>query len=138
VKPLRPNWWLAYPGGDYLWRGRDPVAGIDCWGLYAHVQRHDFGRAVNDFGWVYPLNGAAGREQARAFAVDEVRGWRQVDWEEGAAALFNVGGEPVHVGICTPQPRIVLHAHGDCGVDLLNIDQSVKWKGRFVGCFLPR
>ena len=138
MTPLRPDWWRAYVGGAYLWRGRDPKAGVDCWGLYAHVLAHDFGRPVNDFGWAYPLDGDAGRDQARAFAAGEVTGWRQVEWEEGAAALFNVGAVPVHVGVCTTQRGIVLHAHRNAGVDLLDIDQSLKWKGRFVGCFLPR
>lgn len=145
MKPIRPGWWRAYPGGAYLWRGREPSRGggcsgpgVDCWGLYAWVLPHDFGRPVNDFGWAYPADGDAGVAQARAFAAGEVTGWQAVAWEEGAAALFEQGGIPVHVGVCTAQRGVILHAHEDIGVDLLDINQSLKWKGRFVGCFLPR
>lgn len=138
--PLRPEWWLPYAGGDYLWRGREPGRhgkGVDCWGLYAHVLRHDFGRPVNDFGWAYPSDGEAGVGEARARIAAETPAWRAVEWEEGAAALFSVADRPVHIGVCTHTLGIVLHAHRTVGVDLLDVPNSHKWKPRFVGCFLP-
>lgn len=131
---------MPYVGGLYLWRGRDPGrtgAGVDCWGLHAHVMPHDFGRPVDDFGWAYPSPGETGLAEARARIAVEERAWRRVDWEEGALALFKVRGEPVHVGTCTATPGVVLHAHHTVGVDLLDVFNSVKWKDRFVGCYLP-
>jgi hypothetical protein len=140
LTPLRPEWWLAYVGGDYRWRGRDPGrgrAGVDCWGLYAHVLPHDFGRPVDDFGWAYPSGGAAGLFEARDRISIELPAWRPVEWEEGAGVLFEVKSCPVHIGIATHTPGVVLHAHSSVGVDLLDVPHSVKWKDRFVGCFLP-
>jgi cell wall-associated NlpC family hydrolase len=137
VTPTRPDWWRAYVGGAYRWRGRDPATGVDCWGLFAHVLRTDFGRAVDDFGWAYPGDGDAGRDQARAAVDAQLPAWREVSWEEGAGVLFRVAGEPVHIAIATAQPGLVLHAHSVGGVDLLDVPNSTKWKDRFVGCFLP-
>lgn len=140
MTPLWPRWWAAYVGGAYRWRGREPGragAGVDCWGLYAHVLRHDFGRPVDDFAWAYPSAGAAGLEEARARIALEERAWRPVAWDEGAAALFKVRGAPVHIGVCTHTPGIVLHAHSYCGVDLLDVTRSLKWKDRLAGCYLP-
>lgn len=140
MTPLRLRWWLAYVGGGYLWRGRDPGrkgAGVDCWGIYAHVQAHDFGRPVNDYGWAYTSPGEAGLDEARDRIEIEEAAWRRVDWEEGALALFKSLGRPVHVGVCTPTPGVVLHAHSSVGVDLLDVFNSLKWGPRFVGCYLP-
>lgn len=138
--PLRPEWWLPYCGGEYLWRGREPGRGrpgVDCWGLHAHVMRVDFGRPVNDFGWAYPAEGEEGLAQARQRIATEETAWRKAEWEEGALALFKVLGRPVHVATCTATPGIVLHAHKTVGVDLLDVPHSLKWKDRLVGCYLP-
>lgn len=140
MTPLRPNWWLPYVGGEYRWRGREPGrrgAGVDCWGLHAHVMRHEFGRPVDDFGWAYPSPGEDGLAEARTRIAVEERAWRAVAWEEGALALFKVRDAPVHVGTCTATPGIVLHAHSSVGVDLLDVFASLKWNPRFVGCYLP-
>lgn len=138
MRPLRADWWRAYVGGAYLWRGRIPSVGVDCWGLHSHVMTHVFGRPVGDFGWAYPADGDIGRDQARAAVDAALPGWQPVDWEEGAGALFRVNGLPIHIGTCTATRGVVLHAHHAGGVDLLDIPDSLKWKGRFVGCFLPR
>lgn len=98
---------------------------------------HDFGRPVNDYGWAYPSPGEAGLSEARARITLEESAWRKVAWEEGALALFKVRDEPVHVGVCTSTPGIVLHAHSSVGVDLLDVFNSHKWKDRFAGCYLP-
>ena len=140
MPPLHPQWWLPYVGGPYLWRGREPGrtgAGVDCFGLHAHVLRHDFGHPIDDRAWLYPSLGDEGGREAMAGIAAEEPHWRRVDWEEGALALFKVKGHPVHVGTCTHTPGVILHAHRSVGVDTLDVFNSVKWKNRLVGCYLP-
>lgn len=136
MTPARPEWWNAYIGGAYAFRGRCLAAGIDCWGLVVRVLADEFGLAVDDFGARYA--GPEGRVAAKAAIAAELPGWREVTWEEGAVALMIEGGKPSHVGICTVTRGIVLHAHHSVGVNLLDIPRSVRWKDRLVGCYLPR
>ncbi len=136
MTPRGPEWWLAYLGHDYLFRGRTLAGGIDCWGLVVVVLQDVFGIAVDDFGAMYA--GDNGRHAARAVIAAERQGWREVEWEEGAVALLREGGAPSHVGICTATRGVILHAHHSCGVDMLDIERSIYWKDRLVACYLPR
>lgn len=133
MTPLRRQWWRPYVGGRYLWKGRSLDAGVDCWGLCVIVLPREFARTIDDFGWAYSEDYAAGRADARARIAAELPAWRKVPWEEGALALFT----RAHVGICTLTPGVVLHAHQSTGVDLLNFEEATRWQGRFLGCYLP-
>ena len=147
MTPYLADWWRAYVGGAYLWRGRTPQlwrrpcgpdVGVDCWGLHAHAMEHVFRRPIDDFGWAYPDDGKPGRAQASDRIEAELSVWRGVPWEEGAAALFrDLRGRPLHIGTCLRQRGIVLHAQSDFGVGLLDIPNSLKWKDRLVGTYLP-
>lgn len=134
--PLRPEWEWRYIGAPYAFHGASLVTGIDCWELYALVQRDDFGRHVDDFGAHYA--GADGRARARRLIEDNIGGWRPVEWEEGAGVLFRMGGVPAHIGIATSQRGLLLHAHHNTGVSLLDLEQSPPWKARFAGCYVPQ
>jgi cell wall-associated NlpC family hydrolase len=143
MTPLRPNWWLAYCGAPYAFRGRDLATGIDCWGLFVLVQREAFGRIVDDFGEVYPPDRAEDPGDRRGLLAaasairDRLPAWRKVPWEEGAGALLLSRGRPLHVGVCTATRGIILHAHAATGVDLLDLKTSIKWGDKLVGCYLP-
>jgi cell wall-associated NlpC family hydrolase len=138
MTPNGPEWWRDYSGAEYCFRGRRLDTGIDCWGLVVLVLRDVFGVVVDDFGQLYPHDGAAGGRQARAAITAELPAWREVPWEEGAVVLFREGGIPSHVGIALPKRGFVLHAHEDHDVTTFDAFSTLKWKGRFVGCFLPR
>lgn len=135
MKPLRPDWEYRYIGAPYVFHGASLVTGIDCWELYRLVQREDFGREVDDFGPLYA--GEDGRARARRLIDVNLPGWRPVEWEEGAGVLFRAGGVPHHIGIATSQRGLLLHAHHDLGVTLLDLNQSPPWKARFDGCYVP-
>lgn len=144
-----PEWWRAYAGGPYRFRGRDIATGIDCWGLYAHVMAADFGRPVNDFGALYAPDGAAdpgnrrGLDAAASAVADNVSGWRKLPgqtlaaWEEGAGCLFRVRGRPLHCGVATGTRGVLLHAHAEAGVDLLDLRSNPKWMARLDGLYVP-
>jgi cell wall-associated NlpC family hydrolase len=137
VTPNGPQWWRDYAGAEYCFRGRDLDTGIDCWGLVVLVLRDVFGITVDDFGAVYARESGAG-PAIRAAIAAELPGWREVEWEEGAVVLFREGGIPSHVGVALPKRGWVLHAHEDHDVTTFDAFATLKWKGRFVGCFLPR
>ena len=139
MTPLRPQWWRHYAGlYGYLWRGRELATGVDCWSLAVIVERVEFDEHLNEFAGVFSADIRIGLEEARDRVEVELPAWREVPWEEGAIALFRVAGHPVHVGVATSKKGVVLHAHQKTGVDLLDIPKSIKWKDRFVGCYLPR
>lgn len=134
MTPRRPKWWRFYSGNPYKFRGTDLATGIGCWELDVLVLREEFGKHVNDHGEISTPTEAS----VRAAIAAELPAWREVGWEEGAVVLFREGGIPSHVGIALPQRGWVLHAHEDHDVTTFNAFGSLKWKGRFVGCFLPR
>jgi cell wall-associated NlpC family hydrolase len=138
VTPESPDWWRAYLGASYAWRGRSLETGLDCWGLVVHVLREEFGLAVDDFGRLYDADGSPGRRLARAAIAAELPGWREVAWEEGAVVLFRERTVPSHVGIALPRSGWVLHAHHTHGVTTFDAFAHPVWKAAFVGCYLPR
>jgi cell wall-associated NlpC family hydrolase len=139
MKPHRPDWWRDYLGAPYRWRGRDPETGIDCWGLVVHALQHAFGVAVDDFGRLYPDDGAAGLRQARRAIADELPGWREVEWEEGAVVLFREKlAVPSHIGLALAKPGWILHASHTLAATTFDAFGHPAWKADFVGAYLPR
>lgn len=153
MRPDDPDWWRRFIDGRYLWRGRTPThaggEGVDCWGLGVWVAREHFGYAWQDHATAYPDDGPEGRAQATSAMRANLSAWREVEWEEGAGVLFNVFGEPLHVGVATRSKGVVLHARGATFhpvtkrlvspgiVNLLDLNQSSQWGRRFAGCHLP-
>ena len=133
MTPLRPEWWRDYAGAEYCFRGRRLDTGIGCWELAVLVWREEFGRHLHDFGEIATPTPAA----VRAAIAAELPAWREVPWEEGAVVLFREGGIASHVGVALPKRGWVLHAHEDHDVTTFDAFATLKWKGRFAGCFLP-
>jgi len=136
----------AYIGTPFVWRGRHPARGWDCWGLVEHVLAHDFGWTIPSFAAVSEAlytdaDADAGGSRADRFAVQsniitEGRSqWRRVPLEPGALALFSIGGLPVHVGVVAT-PSDFLHVRKGA-LTVLERFASPEWSRRLEGCYVP-
>lgn len=128
--PTAPQWAENYIDLPYADRGRTRD-GVDCYGLYALVQREVFGVQVPDY--VY-----ASAESARAVART-VKSHLNADWDKvtdprpGDLVLLKIGGEPWHCGVYMAE-RLMLHASAGqlSGMEWLD---DVRWEHRNLGVY---
>jgi len=133
------NWWEKWLGLPYQKQGRDPVSGLDCWGLNLAVWAKDFGFIADD-----PL---ADYQQKTGGLLPDLMRFSRIsktllpNWQKqqqaipGAAVLFLRGGRPAHVGLVTGSGYFLHTAQGQ-GSRLLRLD-CPQWKPRFGGYFVP-
>lgn len=140
-----PDWCQPYIGIPYAEAGRDPVSGLDCWGLLVHVLRGQFQLAVplyEDRQW----QGRAHAKELAAFITSESASWSCV-WQRtatdqapppelvrpGDGLLIRMEGNPVHVAVVASWPWFI-HTevqHDSC----LDRADTLKWSRRIQGVY---
>lgn len=119
-----------YIGLPYLENGRTE-AGVDCWGLARLYYKDQFDIDLPSYTDEY--NG--GQDPAIISAINaHIDNWTQLDTPNiGDLCLFNILGEPTHVGIYVGDNKFLHSREGrDSVIESLN---STKWKNRFVGFY---
>jgi sulfur carrier protein ThiS len=120
-----------YIGLPYLDNGRT-TAGLDCWGLACLFYKNEYNIELPSYGDEY----VGGTDPYISQAVNLYKD----NWEEittpntGDLCLFNIFGEPMHVGIYVGDNKF-LHCRigSDSVIESLN---NIKWKNRFVGFYV--
>jgi len=119
-----------YIGLPYLENGRDST-GIDCWGLARLYYAQELGIELPSYAELY----AGSRDPVVHGLINSYKN----NWLEttspvvGDLCLFNIYGEPQHVGIYIGNNKFLHSREGkDSVIDSL---QSSQWKKRFVGFF---
>jgi len=119
-----------YIGLPYLDNGRTE-SGLDCWGLARLFYSNEYGIELPSYSEEY----TGGTDPYISQAVNLYKD----NWEEitipniGDLCLFNIFGEPMHVGVYIGDNKF-LHCRigSDSVIESLN---NVKWKNRFVGFY---
>lgn len=110
-----PAWVAPYVGVRYHAESDDPRIGLNCWKLFALVQREQFATDIADYDgplYVTRRDAAAVGAAARAFAERFERiapGHEQA----GDAILLRILGVPMHIGIVV-LPGLMLHTEEGC------------------------
>jgi sulfur carrier protein ThiS len=120
-----------YIGLPYLDNGRT-TAGLDCWGLARLFYKNEYNIELPSYVDEY----VGGTDPYISQAVNLYKD----NWEEittpnvGDLCLFNIFGEPMHVGIYVGDNKF-LHCRigSDSVIESLN---NIKWKNRFVGFYV--
>jgi hypothetical protein len=119
-----------YIGLPYLENGRTE-AGVDCWGLARLFYRDQFDIELPSYSDKY--NG--GQDPAIVSAINtHIDNWEQLSTPNiGDLCLFNILGEPTHVGIYVGDNKFLHSREGKDSV-IESLD-SIKWKNRFQGFY---
>jgi hypothetical protein len=119
-----------YIGLPYLDNGRTPT-GVDCWGLARLVYKDEFGIDLPSYTEEY-----IGGTDPHIVQVVELY---KDNWETtttpdiGDLCLFNIFGEPMHVGVFVGNNKFLHCRRGsDSVIESLT---NIKWKNRFVGFY---
>ena len=119
-----------YIGLPYLDNGRTKT-GVDCWGLARLVYRDEYGIDLPSYTEEYIGGSDPHIVQAVSLYKD--------NWENiltptiGDLCLFNIFGEPMHVGVYVGDNKFLHCRRGsDSVIESLN---NIKWKNRFVGFY---
>lgn len=137
------GWHRPYLVTPYVWRGRDP-AGWDCWGVVDWCRSKHYGRPSHSHANLYIACSPATRGERFALQADLIRRqlvhWHPVERRPGAAILFRIAGQPVHVGLYLGQGSF-LHAIAPAGyrpgtpaTHLERLDDPV-WANRLEGFY---
>lgn len=126
-----PAWAADYVGIPYKPGGKDR-SGVDCWSLFAMVQREVFGVDVSDYdGPLYTTRrdaaavGAAARAFAQRFVTIEAG-----DERTGDAVLLRILGVPMHIGVVVA-PGHMLHTEEGCDA-VVEDYRTPFWSPRIV------
>lgn len=111
--------------------------GADCWGLVLLVLKEQYGvTGLPDFRKSYSHTGD--REGIKDCVTDEAHNWVKVsEPEKGAVIVFNIGGYPQHVGICTGFKQgkaMFLHVHKGANSTHERLSSSL-WNQRIAGIY---
>lgn len=123
-------WYNKYIGLPYKDNGRT-TAGIDCWGLACLVYREHFDIELPTLDDAY-----VGSED---LAVKELVAHTKESWistkepKPGDICVFNILGEPTHVGIYVGDQKF-LHARAGQDSVIESLD-SVRWNRRLEGIY---
>ena len=119
-----------YIGLPYLDNGRTE-AGVDCWGLARVFYKNEYDIDLPSYVDEY-IGGTD------PYIVEAVNLYKD-NWEEittpdiGDLCLFNIFGEPMHVGVYVGDNKFLHCRRGsDSVIESLN---NVKWKNRFQGFY---
>lgn len=119
-----------YIGLPYLENGRTE-AGVDCWGLARLFYKDQFNIDLPSYTTEYD----GGQDPAIISVINaHIDNWEQLNAPSiGDLCLFNIMGEPTHVGIYVGDNKF-LHSREnmDSVVESLN---NIKWKNRFQGFY---
>lgn len=119
-----------YIGLPYASNGRDE-SGIDCWGLvrlfYKQEYNIDLPSYTEDYSGAYDTRILDMMDQYK-------NNWSQVETPEpGSVIVFNILGEPFHVGIYIGEGKFI---HARDGKDsVVESVESPKWKKRIEGYY---
>jgi sulfur carrier protein ThiS len=119
-----------YIGLPYLENGRTET-GVDCWGLARLFYKDQFDIDLPSYSDEYD----GGQDPAIISVVNaHIDNWKQLDTPNiGDLCLFNILGEPTHVGIYIGDNKFLHSREGmDSVVESLD---STKWKNRFQGFY---
>lgn len=123
-------WWNEYVGIHYQEKGR-AKDGADCWGLVRLVYQEQFNIALPTLLDEYET---ADKDSIAELVSITKEGWNQVDNPSaGDVVVFNIIGQPVHVGIVT-SPGMFLHVRRDQEAVIERLTTGV-WKHRIVGFY---
>jgi len=119
-----------YIGLPYLENGRTE-SGVDCWGLARLYYKDQFNIDLPSYTNEY--NG--GQDPAIVSIVNaHIDNWEQLTAPNiGDLCLFNILGEPTHVGIYIGDSKF-LHCREGMDSVIESLD-NIKWKNRFAGFY---
>jgi sulfur carrier protein ThiS len=119
-----------YIGLPYQENGRTQ-SGVDCWGLARLIYKHELGIELPDYSDLYT---GSWDEQVTKLINYHKDSWHQVEKPVvGDLCLFNIYGEPAHIGVYCGGNRFIHSRDGkDTVVESLS---SIAWKKRFQGYF---
>jgi hypothetical protein len=130
-------WHNKYVGLPYLANGRT-ISGLDCWGLVVLVYCEELGIQLPSLATEY-----VGTDPDNSTIIDLVaqtkdallkESWEQVtDPKLGDICVFNILGEPVHVGIYIGEQKFLHVREGEYSV-IESLD-SYKWNRRLEGTY---
>lgn len=119
-----------YIGLPYKDNGRD-TTGIDCWGLARLYYSQELGIDLPSYSTEY--NGDTS-ENIKELISQHRESWIKVDVPEvGDLVLFNIYGEPTHIGICIGDNKFLHSRDGkDSVIESLS---SQQWDKRIAGFY---
>ena len=119
-----------YIGLPYLENGRTE-AGVDCWGLARLFYKDQFNIDLPSYTDEYD----GGQDPAIISVVNaHIDNWKQLNTPNiGDLCLFNIMGEPTHVGIYIGENKF-LHSREGMDSVIESLD-NIKWKNRFQGFY---
>jgi hypothetical protein len=119
-----------YIGLPYKDNGRD-VSGVDCWGLARLFYQQEFGIELPSYTSLYA--GAHDPQVSQALETYKDT-WEAAEYgAAGDLCLFNIYGEPAHVGVYIGNRRF-LHAREGRDSVVESLD-SAQWSKRFAGFY---
>ena len=125
-------------GTPWVWRGRSPETGWDCWGLFRWCVQQQSGIALPD--WLAETDGVdpADREarmslQERCIRRDLPRFEKLARPEIGAGVLLFIGRRPIHCGFCLGN-GFFLHVDRNMPTAMDRLD-CVRWRNRIEGFY---
>ena len=120
----------SYIGLPYESNGRTR-AGVDCWGLVRLFYREQLGLELPDYSELY----SGSWDPQLSDVIDQHKsGWSETqDAQPGDVCLFNIYGEPAHVGVYLGARRF-LHAREGRDSVVESLD-SPQWSRRFGGFY---
>lgn len=118
-------------------KGRS-VNGMDCWGLCTHVLANEYDiTGLPDFSDSY--NNTGDKNGIKICVNNERRNWKEItEPKESAIIVFNIGGWPQHVGICTGYQQgkaMFLHVHKGINVTHERLASSM-WSSRIDSMYI--
>jgi sulfur carrier protein ThiS len=123
-------WYNKYIGLPYQANGRT-TSGIDCWGLAVLVYSEELGIELPSFTDSYL--GITGEGVSELVKVTK-EGWQLVqDYKLGDLCVFNILGEPTHVGIYVGDNKF-LHIREGMDSVIESLD-SYRWRHRLEGTY---
>lgn len=119
-----------YIGIPYKDNGRD-INGIDCWGLVCLYYREELGIELPSYTEEY--NGPTDKNVIRAISAYKDTWELTTTPDQGDVVLFNIYGEPRHIGIYIGNNKFLHSREGrDSVVDSL---ASPRWASRLEGTY---
>lgn len=119
-----------YIGLPYQENGRT-WQGVDCWGLARLFYKHELNIQLPDYSDLYS---GSWNEQIASLINHHKDSWQEIsDPQVGDLCLFNIYGEPTHIGVYCGNNSFLHSREGkDSVIETLS---SVSWKKRFQGFF---
>lgn len=119
-----------YIGLPYKENGRS-TEGVDCWGLARLFYKHELGIELPSYTELY----AGSYDPKVVAAIDYYKdGWEPVaNPHPGDLCLFNILGEPAHIGVYIGDQRFI---HSRDGLDsVIERLDNFSWKRRLLGFY---